>query len=133
MEIIFRYLVVISASLTVLFWGMPYFDYMWFSDEQLNLLDQNGLGAVIPGGDFTYWGTLLVWLLLSVGLFFYNGIARVGFVAFYALSLVLGLLYGIQIHTPYESTISSLIGLADGAIIAMVYLTTIASKFSRSS
>ena len=133
MESIFRYLVVITASLSVLFWGMPYFDYMWFSNEQLNLLDQNGLGAVIRGSDFTYWATLLVWLLLSVGLFFYNSIARVGFIAFYALSLVLGLFYGVQVLTPYESTISSLIGLADGAIIAMAYLTSVGGKFASSS
>jgi hypothetical protein len=133
MESIFRYLVVATAALTVLFWAMPYFDYMWFSDEQLNLLDQNGLGAVILGNDFIYWGTLLIWLALSVGLFFYLRFARVGFIAFYVLSLGLGLFYGVQVLTPYESTISSLIGLADGAIIAIAYLTSVGGKFAKNS
>jgi len=133
MESVFRYLVVIAAVLSTIFWAMPYFDYMWFSNEQLYLLDQNGLGATIPGSEVTYWGTLFVWLILSVGLFYFNRFARVSFIAFYALSLVLGLFYGVQVLTPYESTISTLIGLADGAIITMAYLTSISGKFENDS
>ena len=133
MESIFRYLVVISAALTILFWGMPYIDYMWFSIEQIHLLDQSGLGTVIPVSDVLYWGILFIWLVLSVGLFFYNPLARTGFIVFYILSFVFGLLGGIQVVTPYESAIASLIGLADGAIITLAYLTSVGAKFESCS
>lgn len=69
MESIFRFLVVLAALLSILFWGMPYIDYMWLSNEQLYLLDKNGLGGEISGNEITYWGALTIWLALSVGLF----------------------------------------------------------------
>ncbi|WP_062817712.1 hypothetical protein [Alcanivorax sp. NBRC 102024] len=133
MESIFRFLVVLAALLSILFWGMPYIDYMWLSNEQLYLLDKNGLGGEISGNEIAYWGALTIWLALSVGLFFYNRFARLGFVAFYIFSLALNLFHGVQVLSPYESTISSLICLADGAIIATAYLTSIGGKFASGS
>ncbi|MDO3387776.1 hypothetical protein QWI17_18175 [Gilvimarinus sp. SDUM040013] len=133
MESIFRGLVVFAAVLSLIFWSMPYFDYMWLSNEQLYLLDQDGFGAVIPTSHLTYWGTLVVWLVLLIGLFFFNRFARIGFVAFYFFSVVLGLCYGLRIHTAYEVTILNLMGLADGAIIAIAYLTSVGAKFEKQS
>ena len=131
MKSIYRYLIVLCALLTVVFWTMPYFDYMWFSNEQLHLLDKNGLGAKIPGNDFTYWGTLFIWLLLSAGLFLYNKRARSAFVGFYIISTLSGLFYGVQVLTPYEATISALINLADGTILTMAYLTSVGTMFEK--
>lgn len=65
-------------------------------------------------------------------MFFYNKVLRSAFGIFYVLSLALIPFYGIQILTPYEAIISNLIGLVDGAILAVAYLTLIGSKFDES-
>lgn len=133
MEAIFRSLVVAMALLTVLFWSMPYVDYIWLSVEQLQLLEQGGLGSVIPGRELAYWGELAVWLGLSVGLFFYIKAARIGFLVFYCIVMARSFFDGVQILSPYEAAISSILGLADGAILALAYFTSIAAKFERNS
>src|SRR5690554_251800 len=116
MAFIFRSMVSITILLTVVLWAMPYFVYMWFSNEQLYLLDQSGTGSVIPASELMVWGQLVLWLSLSVGLFFYSPAARTGFIVCYILSLIVVPLNGVQVYSPYEALISGMLGLADGAV-----------------
>jgi len=131
MEKLFRSLLLVNAVLTTIFFTIPYFDYMWLPYEQLLLLDQSGTGTIIPNSNIVYWGFLTIWLLLTFGLFFYNNLARIGFVVFYIISLLSTLFYGVEVLAPYESLLSSLIGLADGAILVLMYLTNVANKFNQ--
>jgi len=130
MESIFRILVVASALLSIVFWSVPYVDYLWLTVDQMHVLDLGGFGAIIPTYDITYWGSLIVWLLISVGLFFYVSIARTAFTVFMVINIVLGFFYGIAIMSPLEVFIGSIISMSDGAIITMMYLTSIGGKFS---
>ncbi|PCH59905.1 MAG: hypothetical protein COC05_05820 [Gammaproteobacteria bacterium] len=129
MDILFRSLLIFTAILTSVFFFLPYFDHMWLPYEQVLLLDRSGLGASIPNSNVIYWGTLIVWLLITFGLFFYYSLARVSFVVFYVIGFIATLFHGAIVLAPYESLISSLISLADGAILAIMYLTSIGDKF----
>lgn len=133
MESIFRNLVLITIPLTVAGWVMPYIDYLWLSQNQMDLLNQSGFDAVIPANDFIYWFTLLVWVAVSLGLYFYVKIAKPMFFIIWAASLVLTLFYGTQVTTPFENIIFSLLTLADGIIIAMLLFTSIGEKFAKNS
>ena len=133
MESIFRVLVVGTAVLSVVFWCIPVFDYMWLTNEQMQILDLGGFGSYIPHNQIFYWGTLTIWLLLSIGLLFYVNIARFGFVIFMVIVHVLSFFYGISILSPLEAFIGSLITMADGAIITMMYLTSISGKFNENT
>jgi len=130
MESIFRFLVVASALLSMAFWSIPYIDYLWLTYEQMQILDLGGFGAIIPTYGITYWGTLVTWLAISAGLFFYVNAARTAFVVFMIINVALGLFYGISIMSPLEILIGSIIAMVDGAIITMMYLTSISGKFS---
>lgn len=132
MNSIFRTLVVLSAILNILLWCLPYFDYMWLSNDELSLLDLSGLDAIINTSEAFYWVTLVVWLSLAVGLFFYIQISRTLFILYASLSACMTLFYGIQVFTPIESLISYLLTLSDGGIIAIMYLTSINDKFEAS-
>jgi len=130
MESIFRILVAGGALLAIVFWSIPYFDYMWLSNEEMHILDLGGFGSKLPASDIYYWGTLILWLIISVGLFFYVNIARVAFVVCSVLFTVIGLFDGILILTAFEATLSTIITMSDGAIVAIMYLTSISAKFS---
>ena len=133
MESIFRFLVVASALLSITFWSVPYIDFLWLSIEQMQILDLGGFGAIMPTFEITYWGTLVVWLVISGGLFFYIKAARPAFVVFMAINIVLGLFYGISILSPLEVFIGSVLAMVDGAIITMMFLTSISGKFSENT
>ena len=67
MRLVFRVLVVAAIFATALYWVMPYIDYMWYSNDQLVLLGQAGLGASIVHSDLFYGIQILtpVEMLLS--------------------------------------------------------------------
>ena len=131
MESIFRILVVGGALLAIVFWAIPYFDYMWLSNEEMQILDLGGFGSKLPASDLYYWVTLILWLVISAGLYFYINIARVAFVVCMVLFTVIGLFDGILILSALEATLSTIITLSDGALIVLMYFTSIADKFSK--
>ena len=133
MDSVFRAIVLFAAVITIIFWSVPYFDYVWLSEEQMVLLDQGGLGAYLDGGDLIYWGTLAVWLVISAGLFFFVQLAKPAFIAFYVLSFITTPLFGIHVLTSYEMLMSNLLGLTDGIIVAMLLFTSVGSRFAKSS
>lgn len=132
MESIFRILVVGGAMLSIVFWSIPYIDYMWLTNEEMQILDLGGFGSKLPNSQIYYWGTLLLWIVISAGLFFYKNIARTAFVIFLIFFSVLGFFDGIMVLSPLEAFLSAIITLSDGAIIAIMYLTTLSSKFNES-
>ncbi len=130
MESIFRILVVGGALLAVIFWSMPFIDYMWYSNEELQILDLGGFGSKLPESQIYYWGTLVLWLAISVGLFFYKKIARTAFVVCLIFFSVVGLFGGILILSPIEAALSQIITLSDGALLVIMYLTSMNAKFN---
>lgn len=129
MQLIFRSLVAVSMVVTMLFWSMPLIDYMWYSNDQLALLDQGGLGATLVPGEILYWSELGMWLLVSVGLLIFIPIARTAFVVLYLVSMPLTFFYGIQVLTPLEAFLSGTLGLLDGAIITIMFFTSVSERF----
>jgi hypothetical protein len=130
MESIYRILVVGGALLAIVFWSMPFIDYMWYSNEELQILYLGGFGSKLPASQIYYWGTLILWLAISVGLFFYNKIARTAFVVSLIYFLVVGLFDGILVLSPIEAALSQIITLSDGALLVIMYLTSINAKFN---
>jgi hypothetical protein len=133
MDSMFRPIIIFSIVITIVFWLTPYFDYIWLTDAEIDLLDQSGLGSMIAPSDLDYFGTLVIWLLLSVGLYFHVGLAKPAFITFYVVNLILTPLYGIQVLTGYETLMSSLLGLTDGIILAMLLFTSVGAKFAKKS
>ena len=133
MELKFRVIVIFTAFISILLWEMPYIDYEFFSDNELSLLNQSGFGSSIPFSNFLYWGSLAVWLLIYVGIYLYSNVAKFGFIVMCVVSAIATAFYGIQVYSPYESVIGNLLGLANGAILAMSYLSPIGDKFAKNS
>ena len=118
---LFRSIVIISTALTIVFYGLPYIDYMWYSNEQLYLLDQDGLDATFTSNDYIYWGLLITWVLLAIGLYFFNKFSRACFSVLILITLLSSLLYGVRVLSPYEMLLSAAISMSDGAIFCLLY------------
>jgi uncharacterized membrane protein len=93
-------------------------------------LSLNGLGSKLTLSDTGYWLQLAIWLAISAGLFFYVRLAKYAFVAFYIVQTILSFFWGMWVLTPYASVLISLTGLVDGAIIFMVFFSSVANRFS---
>lgn len=131
MELIFKFSLLANIVLSIFFWCLSYIDSLWLSEEEIVLLNQAGAGGLLPYSEFWYWGSLLIWLSLSVGMYLFSNVARVGFVIMYLVSFVLILFNGIQVLTPIEFAVSNVIGFLDGLILTIAYLTTINTKFTQ--
>jgi hypothetical protein len=130
MEKTFRYVVVLSMVLFVLYWILPFIDYLWLTEEQLEFARYDTWGASIPNHPLIYWGVFTIWLVISAGLFFFVPIARAAFVIMQVISFVATFFWGFLVVPPVSAAIGSMAGLIDGVIIAMLFLTSVASKFN---
>lgn len=129
MRNLFRYVVAISTILFVVLWILPYFHYLWLTEEELNLAAAQGYGSYIPGHPLIYWGLFAAWLAVSIGLFFFVAIARTAFVFLLVATAVANFFWGFWVMPPFSAGISGLVAVADGAIVTMIYLTSVSNHF----
>lgn len=130
MSTIFRALVIINVLFTLAIWALPIFEHSWLSEGQMYALSLNGLESKLTLSDAGYWVQLVIWLAISAGLFFYVRLAKYAFVAFYVVQTILSFFWGMWVLTPYASVLISLIGLIDGALIFMLFFSSVANRFS---
>ena len=95
------------------------------------LLNQSGYGGKLIAHPVLYWGTFGMWGLITVGLFLHIRIARYGFVLYYFYSLATTFFAGVQIFASYEMVVSNLLGLIDGALLVIMFFTSVSRKFEK--
>ena len=89
-----------------------------------------GLGALVPPNASVGLAIFCAYVVASIGLFFFRNWARWLFV-FLALSgPVYAALSGMVVQTPFEALLGGLVGILDGAILALAFLSPIASLFN---
>lgn len=132
MILLFRYLVVISFFLYTIFWFLPYFHYLWLNQEELNLLSYNSFNSIINFNILDYLSIIILlgWYLVSLGLFFFIKIAKSLFLFMIILNLLLSIFEGFLILSPIDLLLYVILGLLDGVILAILYLTSISDKFN---
>jgi hypothetical protein len=72
----------------------------------------------------------IAWLVLSVGLLLYIRIARTSFLVFIVAFGIANFFWGFKVFAPYEVAVGNFIGLFQGAILALAYLTSVSDKFN---
>lgn len=129
MERLFRYIVVISTLLFAIIYILPFYDYLWLNDEQLYLAAFDAWGSVIPNNIYVYWSLFFIWLAISVGLFFFIPIARTAFVIMLVATTIASLFWGFLVLPPISATLFNIVAMSDGAILVMLYLTSVSRRF----
>jgi hypothetical protein len=129
MEKLFRYFVATSILLTIAYWLIPYVDISWLPEDELRLLQADGYKALIPRHPAIYWGLFFVWIFTLIGLLFFKKIARTAYFGLFVLMTLAEPFFGYLVLSPIEAMIDNILAVAQGAILAMAYLTTVGARF----
>ncbi len=129
---LFRSCVVATTLFYIIYWLLPY-TYGSLDYETGNMLSYGGYNALIelyPNLDYVFF---VAWVLIGVGLFFYNNIARAAFLLLLAFFTATSPLYGLSVETAGGISLLQLTAMLDGAILIMAFFTPVSVKFSSSN
>ncbi len=126
---LFRSLVVVSSLSYFLFLGSWYLFTPYLSEDVLAVLTWTGYGAIIQLPPFVSWALVLFWLLIAIGMYFFNSTARLLYLVFTIFFILTTPLYGLFVSTAYDLVFLEITNFLDGAILAMAYLSSISAKF----
>jgi hypothetical protein len=127
---LFRALVLISTVLFVVIGIMPFLNHLWLTPDQLHVLSYDGAGSLIPAHPMLYWGQLVLWTAISIGLFFFLSVARTAFLVLNVITIVATFFWGFRIIPPEAAGLGGIVQMADGAILMMAYFTSVAERFT---
>jgi hypothetical protein len=134
MTTVFRALLVISTILYIVGFWLVDFRFELYKPEWYDLLRWDGYDAKI--GEYPVWIDYVLFAItvaVSAMLYFFVGIARqiyLFLVIFYALS---AFIWGVRVYAPIEQFIWGLVAMSDGALLTMIYFTSIAQRFNKSA
>jgi hypothetical protein len=96
------------------------------------VLAHNGRDAWLTPPYYFWWIIQFLWAAAAIGLFFFLRWARTLFLFLNVYSVVGFVAGGLVIQTGLQAALFHLVNLADGAVLFMAYLSTIASRFGGS-
>lgn len=129
MDKIFRTLVVVSTLLYIAYYFIPYLDHLWLPEDEYRFLTYNGAKSIIEFPNIVFHIIFIAWLITSVGLFLYFNIARKTFVALIIFSILQTPLIGYAAYSPVESLLIYVSNTIDGALLAIMFFTSVNLKF----
>jgi len=110
---------------------MPYYDYLWLSQYEIDFLSNNGAEAVVVMPEIVWHLFMLSWVASSIGLFFFINFARKAFIALVIFTALLNPFLGWQVFSPFDAAVVSILNMIDGALIVMAYFTSISVNFNK--
>ena len=134
MKSLFRFLVLLSIALYAVWFTIPYFSAQLYSPNTYDALSWSGFGAMFSFEVLTAisYGFLASFGVISVGLLYFKNWARQGFSVLIGLSIVAPIIYGISVVTELEAIIGQALTLVDGAILALMYFSSLSIEFQNS-
>ena len=129
MDKTFRSLIIISVLIYIIFYILPSVDFLWLSQDELDLLKHRGEKALLPLPMFVINTLYSLWLFNSIGLFFYFPLSRKIFVILLILSIVLLPFSGYVAYSPLEKLLTTITNTIEGALLIIMYFTSLRGKF----
>ena len=133
MVILFRNVVIFSYVLYAAFVFIAFFSAYLYDQKTLDILTWNNYGTIIQLSHVFGYLFFFAYTVIFLGLIYFKSWARTAFVILTLLSVILTGIQGIEILPAIEGLLSYLMNLSDGAIIALMYFTSISSKFSNNA
>jgi len=128
---IYKWTIMISTALWVLYWFLPSISSTWYTKDEINLLMWDGWGAKIQPSIINDWLLFFAWLACSIGLFFTVKYTRELFVFLVITTTILSYFLGFRVTTPLDNVLLNTITMADGAIIYMAYFSSVSEHFKK--
>ena len=126
---IFRTIIVLSLTLQIIWFFLPFVWGYYNNEDQLNLLSWAGYDSMIDINGPIPYIILAAFIISSIGLFFFKMWARTFYLVLILFSVISTPIWGFTVAPPIDNVLGYIISLSDGAILAIAYLTKIGSKF----
>ena len=133
MKQLFVWAVVGAILLDFILIFTPYTWLYFYDKDVLDAFGWNGFNSKLGDGQMLRYLLFAAYGIVSIGLIFFKRWARTGFVLVTILTIGLASFWGVSVQYGYESAIGMVIGLLDGAILAMMNLTNLSNEFERAS
>ncbi len=128
---IFRILILASISIYLFALFLPYIDYSYLDQKEIDVLTWHNYGSIIPVPNWFAWVMFCLTLLLSIGLYFYINFARLVYVWMVVLMILISPFMGLSTNTGLQVLFAQLLNVLDGAILAIAYLTNVSERFKQ--
>ena len=129
MKKLFKNVVLASTILTIVIYILPYFDYANFTEKELDVLSYSGYGSLLSTNTFIDWALAPLWIGTNIGLYFFIKPFKIIFTVVLLLTSIASLFWGLATFPSIEFTIINVLSMLDGAILTMLYLTSISGEF----
>ena len=126
---LFRALVIVETSAYILSVLAYYVEPYIFSHETMELLNNDGHGALFTMPTGIYWLTVLMSLAIAIGLYHFSATARAVWAIFTVAFGVMSLISGVAIISPLAGFLALVVAMADGAILLLAYATPLKHRF----
>ena len=133
MKTIFRSIVTFSFLLYLIGMLLPYFDSILFTEDEIEMLSWSGYGSSLPYSQVYAICAFLITSMAWIGIFFFSSIARIVFILVVVKDFLLIPFSGLSVSLPLYNFIWGVVSILDGAIITMMYLTSVSQYFKKTS
>jgi hypothetical protein len=127
---IFRVLIVATLLLQIVWFILPYGWTYLYEGDAITLLSWNNYGAYIDHNGYLPYLIVVAYIAASVGLMLFKKWARVLFLCLTIGTIVLTPFLGFTVTPALDASIGYIVSLADGAILALAYFTSVANELS---
>ena len=120
----------------VLDFALIFTPYSWvylYDQEILDALSWNGYQSKFGDSFLPRYLLFAAYGTVSIGMIYFKRWARTCFVLLTILTIGMAPFWGVSVQYGYEAAISLVMALLDGAILAMMFLTSLGNEFDRAS
>jgi hypothetical protein len=133
MSSLFRTLIIVSNVAYIAWFFQPYYSTGLYTDEIRELLRSDGYSGIDYFLKYSVelgWLLLALYLIASIGMFFYIKVARTLFAVLVAASILIPLLYGVSVQSNIDVVLNTITTMAGAVILYMCFLSSLAGNFT---
>lgn len=129
----FKTLVISAFAIQVIILLSHYYWGAIYTNEEMELLAWHGFGAKFDIYGPTLYMLLGGYFVVTIGLITFMPWAKIAFLLITIASIIITSLMGITITETIGNTLGSILSLIDGAILTMLYFTSVSNEFTKSA
>ncbi|MEM8843821.1 MAG: hypothetical protein AAGB35_02150 [Pseudomonadota bacterium] len=126
----FRIIVVMTMTVYVIYFCLPFFGTALYSKQELTILGWNGYGAIVKSEGVIPFLWLALYMFFSIGLLYFKTWAKFGYLILTVISIVLSALSGLLILARFDNALLYLTHMGDGAILVLAFLSSVKDNFT---
>jgi len=128
---IYRILIVVSTAIFVVFYWLPYFDSPLYTVDMNELRKWDGLDAAVEVTLTVQVGLFAMGLAAPLLMYFFIVGSREIFLLTTLTFAAANIGFGARVLMPLDMFLGGLVNIADGAILAIAYLTSLSERWAQ--